>query len=182
MDKFKRYMIGMVLLLVVCGTVFVCAQSDLLTGDYSSAGWAAYYNRSESVGLPEGRTPHTVGWAVKTINFQRVDIDNVAGGTVATHDTGMNLPDNAIIMQGIVDVITPTLPLTSTVALNANSAADMLAATTNFNSVGIKACIPVDTAASAVKLTAARDFTYTVAVGTVTQGVVRVYLKYYQGL
>jgi hypothetical protein len=89
------------------------------------------------------------------------------------------LPDDALILQAIVDVITPaTSGGSATVALKAQSAADLLGATAVASVTGILAGVPVDTAATSIKLTADRTVKATVAVAALTAGVFNVFIRY----
>lgn len=171
MNKFFKYMF---LVALVCSPVIVRAQSDLLTN--TSYDYTKKY-QSESVGLPESDSFKKVGWVIRTIDISG-GRDTAPVGTTTLTDVTM--PTNAVVMQVIIDVIEATLPLTNTVSIGFNGAADMLAATTNLNSTGIKAGIPVDTAATAVKMTNNRNLQYTVANGAITQGIFEVWSKYYR--
>jgi len=100
----------------------------------------------------------------------------VDGGAVGAIDLGVTLPDNAIVLDGVVDVITT---LTSagdiaTIALHAEAADDIVLAvaigTGTPWDLGLRAIIPLGTSATAFKLTAARAITATIAVEAVTAG------------
>jgi hypothetical protein len=89
------------------------------------------------------------------------------------------IPDNALIMQVIVDVLTaPTSGGSATVALKAQSAADLLGATAIASITGVVAGVPVDSAATSIKLTADRTVKATIATAALTAGVFNVFIRY----
>lgn len=102
----------------------------------------------------------------------------VNGGAVATTyyllDMDGNpavLPIGAIITNCTFDVITPlTTGDSATLACNANSAGDLKAALAAASWTGKLAGVPVGTAATWVKLTAARQINVSVATGSITAG------------
>lgn len=92
------------------------------------------------------------------------------------------IPDNAIIQHVLIDVITaPTSGGSATLAIDAQSAGDLRTALAVASFTGILAGNPVDTAASAIKLTADRAVTLTVATAALTAGVFNVYVRYTLG-
>jgi hypothetical protein len=102
-----------------------------------------------------------------------------AVGTVTLDDAV--LPDNAIITQVWIDVITaPTSGGAATIALTAQSAADLKAATAIASYTGVVAGVPVGTAATAIKLTAERIVTATIATAALTAGKLKVFVEYIQ--
>lgn len=99
---------------------------------------------------------------------------------------GLQIPDNAIIVRGVVDVLT-TLTTASadagTIALHVKTANDIKAAVavsheSNVWDAGIQAVVPTG-AANAVKTTAKSDVIATVAIQAVTAGKFLVFLEYY---
>lgn len=81
------------------------------------------------------------------------------------------IPKGAIITDCIIDVLTPgTTSASGTMALTAQSAADLKAALAAASYTGRVACIPVGSAATAIKLTADRTLTYTIATGALSNG------------
>jgi hypothetical protein len=90
------------------------------------------------------------------------------------------LPANAIVTGCYIDVITaPTSGGSATIALSTGQgAADLLAATAKASFTGIMACIPVGTAATAIKLTADSVPTLTIATAALTAGVINVHIQY----
>ena len=91
------------------------------------------------------------------------------------------LPDNAIITQAWIDVVTaPTSGGSATMALTVQSAGDIKAALAVASWTGIVACVPVGTAASAIKLTAERKVTMAIAVAALTAGKIKVFVEYIQ--
>lgn len=94
----------------------------------------------------------------------------------------IKLPQGAIIIDCIIDVITPgTTAASGTMALGSQGAADLKAALAAASYTGRVACIPVGTAASAIKLTADRNLTYAIATGALTAGKWDVKVQYLTG-
>lgn len=115
-------------------------------------------------------------------------VDSGAVGTVTLREATSNkspcsLPDDAIITQVWVDTIT-TMTSTGnngTIALQANSAGDLLAtidADTIDDTTAIFAGVPVGTAATMVKLTAARDIKMVIATNAILTGKLNVFIEY----
>ena len=105
------------------------------------------------------------------------------GGAVGAVSLGVTIPDNAIMYDGYIDVTSPILPMTNdtTIAIGVNAANDILAAvlaTNTFAANGIKATVPLGTAASAVKATNALPVKVTIGTSPVTGGVFTVFLEY----
>lgn len=89
------------------------------------------------------------------------------------------IPSKCIITKVLVDVITaPTSGGAATIALGANTSTDIKAATAIASYTGIVACVPVETAASAVKTTADRIVTATIATAALTAGKFYVMVEY----
>lgn len=108
----------------------------------------------------------------------------VDGGAISAIDLGVDIPDNAIIVDSLVDVITTLTSATdaATIAIHTQSADDIVAAVaisaaTDWDA-GLHAGIPVGTAATAIKMTAARAITATIAVEAVTAGKFIVFIYY----
>lgn len=109
----------------------------------------------------------------------------IHGGAISAIDLSVEIPDNAIILDGMVDVITTLTSTTdaATVAVSVEGADDMVAAiaisdVSNPWDVGLRAIVPLGTAATAVKTTAARAVTVTIATEAVTAGKFIVFLRY----
>ena len=111
----------------------------------------------------------------------------VDGGAISTITpvTGFKLPDNAIILDGMVDVITTCVSATdaATIAIQSEAAGDIVVAKAisaggDDWDAGLQAIIPLGTAATAVKLTAARDIKIVIAVEAVTAGKFHIILRY----
>ena len=92
----------------------------------------------------------------------------------------VKLPNKAIITNVIIDVITAMTSSggTGTIALGANTAADLLAAVDADTLSAIHAGIPVGTAGTSVKLTAERTLTVTIATAALTAGKFIVHVEY----
>ena len=106
--------------------------------------------------------------------------DATAGKAVGAHALGVTIPDNAIITRGLGDTITAFVSTSDdgTIALHAQSAGDLLAAVDADTLSGIFDLIPVGTAATMIKMTAARELTVTVAVHALTAGKCVFFVEY----
>ena len=157
-----------------------------------------------------GAVKHDSGLAVRyhasaVFDTAGTDSAGVANTTVAAHGLGVYIPDNAVITNAWVDVIT-TFQSTAggtdlaTIALMAQGAGDLTAAISiadggNVWDAGIHGCLPGsyaegtvsgDTAvldaarkaASYIKLTAERQLTATVAVAALTAGKLVLHVEY----
>lgn len=106
-------------------------------------------------------------------------VDAGAVSTINLLDAA-NVPSGFVVCGGFIDVTTPVTGPGASVALGLNTTTDLLAAAAisgaPWSTAGIKAIIPVMTAATAVKATAARNVTATISAAVVTAGVFDVYL------
>jgi hypothetical protein len=106
------------------------------------------------------------------------------GGAVGTIDLGAKtgnskVPDNFIVMETVIDVITPVLPLTSTNALSLLTAADVVGVGTNLNTAELVAGTPVGTVASALKMTNSMPMNLAITGSAATQGLFHVFVEGY---
>lgn len=99
----------------------------------------------------------------------------------APDGSSATLPNKAIIKSVYIDTITAFVDVSTgaKVALTANSAADLKAATATGSFTGIIAGIPVDTAATAIKLTADRAMKMELSGGNVDAGKVNAFITYF---
>jgi len=90
------------------------------------------------------------------------------------------LPKNAIVTSGIIHVKTACVGATATLAFSLVGAADVLAATAvaTFSANALIDVVPVGTAATMIRCTAATQLTLTVAVAALTAGKIAVALEY----
>lgn len=104
----------------------------------------------------------------------------VLGGAIATINLqNASVPNKAVVIGGFVDTITvPTSGGAATISLGLNTTTDLKAATAFGSYTGIVALTPVFTAATAVKATAQRTVTATIAAATLTAGKFHVALFY----
>lgn len=110
------------------------------------------------------------------------------GGAAAAHGLGQYLPDNAIIVDSLIDVVTTCTSAndTGTMAISVEGANDIVSAIAINNGgnpwdSGLHAGVPVGTAATAIKLTAKREITATIAVQPFTAGKFHVFIWYVMG-
>lgn len=105
------------------------------------------------------------------------------GGAVGDIGLGVTLPDNAIVVGGMIETTTTcTSGGSATIALKLNSGGDLSAAAAisgGAGQAGVHDIIPDNTGSTAVKLTAARELTLTVATAALTAGVLNVWLRYF---
>lgn len=109
-------------------------------------------------------------------------VDGGAQGLI-TPKANTLLPDNAIILGGMLNSTTAFVGASATVAFgtSAGSAANSLKAATaitSFTLDALVAVVPLYTAATALKLTAAGRITMTVATADLSAGVVEISLIY----
>jgi len=113
------------------------------------------------------------------------DFDQRGGAVGDIVLAGEPLPDNAIIWDGVVDVITPlTSGGSGTGAVStAQSANDLITAAAvsgaPWSTAGSKAIVPVGTAAASIKMTADRAPKLVIAVADLTAGKFNLFIEYY---
>ncbi len=106
---------------------------------------------------------------------------NAGERTIAAHGLGVTLPDNAIVLGGGMEILTTFTSASDagTIALSVQGANDLVTATainsgTFWDAVAYKGVVPTALelagVATAIKLTAAREITATVAVEALTAG------------
>lgn len=98
--------------------------------------------------------------------------------------TGEGIPQGAIILGGLVEVVTPpTSGDAATIAIKVEGAGDIVAAAAisgaPWSTTGRKSTIPAFTGATTVKTTAARSIVATVGTAALTAGAFNVYLIYF---
>lgn len=111
---------------------------------------------------------------------------SVLGGAVGTltlkgvnGEASVVIPNKAVIIDCLIDVQTPlTTSASGTVSFGANSTVDLKAALAAASYTGRVACIPVGTAATAVKVTADRTLSAAIATGAITAGKFTVLVQY----
>jgi hypothetical protein len=112
--------------------------------------------------------------------------------TIAAHGLGVTIPDNAIILGGGMEILTTFTSATDagTIAISVEGANDLVTATaissgTFWDAVKYKVVVPTALeaagVATAIKLTAAREITATVAVEALTAGKLVGWLFYVVG-
>jgi len=101
--------------------------------------------------------------------------------TVAAHPLAVTIPDNAIVIDGHVDVISAvTSDGSATVAIHLVNANDLLAAT-GIASLGAKAQLPMAVDTTPIKLEAAKAVTVTVGTADLTAGKINGYIIWIEG-
>lgn len=152
-------------------------------------------NRDAQFGLnkasPGAMAKYQLGTAIisNRIHIAKAKYDfSVQGGAIGTGNLvgedgkSFVLPNKAVIVDCLIDVLTPaTTSASGTIALTAQSAGDLKAALAAASYTGRVACVPVGTAATVIKLTADRTMTYTIATGAITAGKLWVYVYFILG-
>src|SRR5438128_2534823 len=114
-------------------------------------------------------------------------VDGGAIGSIALRTSGPDaegpIPIGSVILGGYLDVTTGfTTGSAATGAVTVQTAGDIVAATVvsgaPYSTTGLKAIIPVFTAATMIKLTADQTPLFVIATGTITAGVMGVVLLY----
>jgi len=105
--------------------------------------------------------------------------------SLGTNGLGVTIPDNAVVFDGYVDITTAFAGTgtAAAVSFEVNGSDDLLTSVVYTNggvwdSTGIKALIPVGTAASGIKLTGAREISLVLVDEPLTSGVATVILYY----
>jgi hypothetical protein len=119
-----------------------------------------------------------------TAKFQ-YDFDALGGVTGDIVLTGEPLPKNAIVFEGVVDVITPLTggggaTAAVTTAQSANdliTAADITGAP--WSTAGSKALVPVGDASHSIKMTAERAPKLVIGTADLTAGKFNLFIEYY---
>jgi hypothetical protein len=132
--------------------------------------------------------PYTGGWPEGTgTKWMRGRYDfAVDGGAIGMITiSAENIPANAIILGGVVEVDTAvTSGGAGTLAIQVEAAGDIVAAAAvsgaPWSTTGRKSVIPAFTGATTVKTTVARPIVVVIAAATLTAGVVDVLLAYTQ--
>ena len=104
------------------------------------------------------------------------------GGAIGTIALTPKLPDDALVVSGMIHVKTALAGTNATVALHLLTADDVYAdgAITAFTLAATLAVVPL-AAASSLKMTAATGVTMTISTAALTAGKFDLYLDYYLG-
>src|SRR5574341_2254720 len=108
------------------------------------------------------------GWKVWEGDYDFA-VDGGAVSTITLRSKDGPIPNGAIVMGGVLDISSSLLSATGTVALQAEGAGDLLAATAQAGlTAGRKSIIPVFTGATSVKTTAERNPAMVIATAPIT--------------
>jgi hypothetical protein len=175
-------------------------RGDRITADSAGRGITAVAGQN-SVGnalasgvvndiIPMLLNPHTLsnaagvnGHSHKFVATAIFDVAAQTGGeaAVGAYPLGVTIPDNAIITRGIRDIITAFVSQSNdgTIKLGSEDQDDDLLAAVDADTLsGVGELIPVGTAATMIKMTAARELVLTVAVHKLTQGKAVFFVEY----
>jgi hypothetical protein len=122
--------------------------------------------------------------AVATFDTAALDSSGVSNKTVATHGLGVYLPIKAVITNAWYHVHTAFTSANSTagIAFQSEAAGDLKAAVAvsdaTLGTLGIKAAIPVGTAATMIALTAERELKAVVSTEVLVLGKATLFVEY----
>lgn len=103
---------------------------------------------------------------------------------LSTNSTNrLTIPDNAVIKQVYIDVLTNLGGASANVLLNLQGSGDLKGSTaaTSFTTTSVIAGTPINTAATMIKLTADRQPYITLTGGDLSAGIMNVYIDYVIG-
>lgn len=175
MKKTMAITLGLAILAAVGIAYFVQAQSDLLTGDYSAAGWSrAYQDQSE---YPN--RDNRIGYIIRWYDFAQ------HGGAVSELVLGPNrntrrgylISSNTIVMDGYMQVITACTgagAITGKVSLLTEG--DIYTGT-GIGTTGFKDLTQDSTAANFLQATNNQDIRFSIEGNAITDGVFMVVLE-----
>lgn len=173
--------------------VNVSTSTTLPTGISADTGY--YVNRvsSSTFKLYDTRAHAVAGGATGLVNITAAGAGNHTFASlvgIGSHYLGATLPDNALVIGGGIEVITGYADDdndSATLAISINSANDLVTATAisaggNIWDAGNRDIVPDSTGTTAIKLTADRELTLTIADDQLTAGKMRVWLMYIEGI
>jgi hypothetical protein len=171
------------------GSTYVDTATGLTytnTGTITAPVWAL-----DNAPIQSGTAGGALGGGLGAVgNAKMTYVFGVDGGAVSTitPTNSPTVPVGAIILGGVIDITTAIVGAGASIALGFGSGAQvaaLLAATAvagaPWSTTGVKAIIPIFTAATAFKLTAAARMTMTISAAVLTVGVFDVNLVYVQG-
>lgn len=145
------------------------------------------------VGHVQARSIRTIGggpFGVRQVAKATFDPTGITGHrTIAAHALGVKIPNNAIIIGGFIEVLETFTSATdaATIAVHANAANDIVSAVAISTGTpwdaGLRAIVPKSNTpeSTAIKLTAEREITVTVAVEALTAGKANIYVEWVPG-
>lgn len=96
-----------------------------------------------------------------------------------TDNKSVAIPDNAIIKQVLIDVLTQPTPASATIALTADTLGDLKGATATATYTGLLAGVPIGSAATMFKVDGASTVSMKVGGSSLTAGKFNVFIEYY---
>lgn len=163
--------------------LLVAAPSALAAGSLAEMQAKQYnLNNSATAGPASQLGTEVITGSVKTVKAI-YDYSQVGGlvSTVTLRDESgapVKLPKGALVRDCIIDVVSAIVG-GNTISIGTGQAADDLKGSTAVGSItGRVACIPVGTAATAIKLTADRTPTMTIGTSAITGGKINVWIDY----
>lgn len=165
--------------------VFACSHPSFAIGAVGVATQDFELNRASQNMMAKHKLGDLVSWRVVKVARARYNF-STQGGAISTiplldeYGVQVVLPAKALVVGCYIDVQTAgTTSASGTIALSTGqAAADLKVATAAASYTGIVACIPVGTAATAIKLTADSKMTATIATGAITAGKFDVLVEY----
>lgn len=150
--------------------------------------FSTYIDLTNKISYRNTGTKASPIWATGGIQYARTvydaSTDSLLQGAV-TPARKATLPNKAIVIGGVIDVITaPTSGGSATIAIGTSaggSATNIKAATAIATYSALIAVVPLFTAASMFKMTAAGDIIFTIATADLLTGKIAVHLAYLIG-
>lgn len=159
--------------LLIGQTAFAVAPSSQVPTTANEYQWNRFMGPTALATLIGTKLKQAHNTAVGVLDFSLV------GGATGDLETGITLPDNAIVRKAFFDVLTPpTSGGLATVAFKVQTAADLKTATAIASWTGIVDGELDGTPADFIKLTAQRKVYATVASFALTGGKIKVFVDY----
>lgn len=175
MKKTMIGILGLVILAAVGITFFVHAQSDLTTGDYSTAGWSRVYQDQSDYPNRDDR----MGYIIRWYDFSKHGgaVGEVVLGPNRTTQRGALISSNTVIMDGYIQVITACTgagAITGKVSLLTEG--DIYTGT-GIGSTGFKDLTQTGAAANFLQATNNQDLRFSIEGNAITDGVFMIVLE-----
>lgn len=122
------------------------------------------------------------GHQAKNVLIATYDVAVQGGASLVEHETGVSLPDGAIITRSYIDIVTALTGGGTTIAVKTQSDNDIKTATAVGSwGIGILEGQSTGSAATMLKMTAERGVRVKVANSALTAGKFNVYIEYVMG-
>jgi hypothetical protein len=161
------------------GKLNITSNADLVIDGTSVTATGAELSMLDA----DNTEPTDAPWAAVS-RWAKAEFSTAKGTTVATHDLGVVIPDNAVLLAAFIECdeqVVSTGSATISVGIKSVAVDNILAATgkASFNTTSV--LIGAALAAAPIKLAAAAEVTATIAVQVITAGKFTVWLEYVVG-